>query len=60
LRRAVHFLTRGIGCAPNDIMDLEVVEFHYWVKLELKAQKQDRKQKEMDMKFMLKAMGYIK
>ena len=41
-------------------MDLDVVEFHYWVKLELKAQKHDRKQKEMDMKFMLKAMRYIK
>lgn len=56
----MHFLTRGIGCSPQAIMDLDVVEFHYWVKLELKAQKHDRKQKEMDMKFMLKAMGYIK
>lgn len=41
-------------------MDLDVVEFHHWVKLELKAQRQDRKEKEHDMKFMLKAMRYIK
>lgn len=50
----MHFLARGLGCSPQEIGEMEFVEFIEWVDLEQEAQEEEAKLEAEKMKAALR------
>lgn len=46
----MHFLARALGCSPQEIGRMELVDFATWLELEQKAQEREAKAEHDKMK----------